>query len=90
MKMLRTIICSDIAWQAVALAALAAVAAIMLLGCAGIPVEIEACLDHPKYGRICATVREGRVIIHNQNLDPDVLLDVYDWIREQVQRNRRS
>lgn len=57
----------------------AALTVFTIHGCA--TLEVEACMDHPTYGRVCV-VYKGKKITVKSELPPEVLEEVTAWLRE--------
>lgn len=53
----------------------------MALGCAGLPVGVEACFDHPTYGKVCAVLVDGKVYVKaDLGMPPEIQKKLESWI----------
>lgn len=52
-----------------------------LSGCAGVPINVEVCIMHPTYGKICGTLKGGEVTL---TADVELPHDVEARIKEQI------
>src|SRR5687767_13328345 len=66
---------------------------LLLVGCGILPsgVKIEACLDHPKYGQVCAMIVDGELYIKHKamaGLPEDEKAVLIRWAKEQLEENK--